>query len=893
MKTSNPNFSKYPLVWLAGGLMLGIIFGKVAAAPALASLAVSIGAASVAFAIRGRRYAGLFLLIAFCFAGIFILGESSANERADRIKTVYDSGQIESGEPVEVEGTLIGKPEPSIDGFIIRLQVEKLVHDTAEQNVSGVIKLFAMAADPEAETEYAAMDLRYGTRIRVACDLSREEQFQDPGVVSQKLVMDQQGIDATGTIKSPLLVEVLGRKSVFVPLAWIFDQRQDLIYSLRQNLNPSTAGVLIASLLGDRHFLDKRTADVFREGGTFHVLVISGLHITFIGGMILVFIRIFTRNRVWPVLATTAFLWLYAFAVGAEVPVVRATLMFTVLACSQLVHRNGTLFNSLGLCAILILAWRPYDLFTASFQLTFVSVGAIVVIAFPLIQRLREIGEWTPTRKSPFPPNTRPWLRQFCEALYWREDVWMIEQKRHIWTTKLFKTTKAAWLSREGMRKLIRYVFEGMVVSFVVQACLLPFLIVYFHRLTMASIFLNLWVGFFIAVESFAALTGTLLSYLDASLAGPFFRVAEFFNWMLTAVPGFILDTGWASFRLPAYSGVGRSLYFLYVIPVAILSRAIFIWDPFQLIRRGTFVHLRWCIAFLILSATIIVHPFSAPSPDGRLHIDFLDVGQGDSALITFPDGQTMLVDGGGKGRFRTDTGDGEEEQFEPDTQRIGEAVVSEFLWDKGYSKIDYILATHADADHIQGLVDVSKNFEIKYAMFGRTPADDANYTELADVLAKRRVAITTIARGDELNVGGVSVTVLYPAAGVSPNEVSNNDHSVVLRIVFGSKRILMTGDIEKGAERSLLAEPTSLEADVIKVPHHGSRTSSTEDFVNAVGAKLAVISVGRHSVFGHPNPEVVERWKMSGAAVLITGEAGTVSVSTDGQNIYVDHFRK
>src|SRR4029077_3467959 len=121
-------------------------------------------------------------------------------------------------------------------------------------------------------------------------------------------------------IKSPLLIEILGRESVFAPLAWIYDQRVNIITAFRSDLSQPTSGVLIASLLGDRNFLDKRTAGVFREGGTFHVLVISGLHITFIGGLLLLFLRTFVRNRFWSFLTATGLLWSYAMAVGAEVP---------------------------------------------------------------------------------------------------------------------------------------------------------------------------------------------------------------------------------------------------------------------------------------------------------------------------------------------------------------------------------------------------------------------------------------------------------------------------------------------------------------------------------------------------------------------------------------------
>src|SRR6185503_5309369 len=118
---------------------------------------------------------------------------------------------------------------------------------------------------------YEQLNLQYGSRVRVACNLKREENFRNPGVISRKESLDQTGTDAPALIKSPLLVEKLGDEQSFPPLAWIYERRQDLIVEFRDHFSVSTAGVLIASLLGDKYFLDRETAEIFREGGTFHV----------------------------------------------------------------------------------------------------------------------------------------------------------------------------------------------------------------------------------------------------------------------------------------------------------------------------------------------------------------------------------------------------------------------------------------------------------------------------------------------------------------------------------------------------------------------------------------------------------------------------------------------
>ena len=218
---------------------------------------------------------------------------------------------------------------------------------------------------------------------------------------------------------------------------------------------------------------------------------------------------------------------------------------------------------------------------------------------------------------------------------------------------------------------------------------------------------------------------------------------------------------------------------------------------------------------------------------------------------------------------------------------RIGEAVVSEFLWEKGISHIDMIVATHADADHIQGLGDIVRNFDVGVAYFGRIN-DDPELKPLLEELEGSGMPKTTIASGDLLNIRDVQINVLNPNGEVA---MSANNDSIVLRVVFGSTSIMFTGDIEKEAEASIVNSSSELKADVIKVPHHGSRSSSTDSFVDAVHPKIAIVSVGRHSLFGHPHKEVVERWQAAGAKVMTTGECGTISIASDGTNLGIERF--
>jgi competence protein ComEC len=257
------------------------------------------------------------------------------------------------------------------------------------------------------------------------------------------------------------------------------------------------------------------------------------------------------------------------------------------------------------------------------------------------------------------------------------------------------------------------------------------------------------------------------------------------------------------------------------------------------------------------------------------------------------PDGTTLLVDGGGRPNIDQASAADGEQVFERDTRSIGERVVSQYLWSRGLDRVDYVIATHADADHIDGLNDVVRNFKVRGAMVARTPVDDAEYLRFAATMKEVGVPVTKIGAGDVLRFGDVSAQVLWPLPSRDDRAPSRNNDSVMLLIRYGDRSLLLTGDIEKEGEAAVLSEGIELKSDVVKVAHHGSKTSSIEAFVAAAHPKLAVISVGRTSMFGHPNREVLERWRASGADVITTGQRGTISVTTDGHDLNLKTFVK
>lgn len=877
-----------------------------------------LAAAVLCLSLKRESLCALTLCLSFACAGAasWAVFEESQNSGL-RLRAMIEGGLIKSDDAVELTGVIYQVPEAMPDGASFVINLEAVRFKDTEQVARGQVRLFAQVTNKRTYALYQNLKLEYGARIRIACHVHRDAGFRNPGVIDFRELLDRQAVDATATIKSFLLVERLDNKPVFIPLGWIYKQRVNLIARITRVFDFDTAAILNASLLGNDRYLSRAVADRFRTGGTFHVLVISGMHIGILGALMLWLMRRVTRKTWAQWLGATLLLWSYALAVGAETSVVRAALMFSLLTLAPVLNRSWRAWdalNALGAAALILLAWSPQQLFSPSFQLTFIAVFALLAVAMPLIAKLKQTGEWFPTANEPHPPRAPRWWLMLSEALFWRAKVWQVEQRRAVWRCRLVKTVWANRFERFGVQRLLRYVAIACIASLCVQVVMLPLLIIYFHRFTPATILLNVWVEACILAMTATAFIALIMDLISHTLALPFVHLTESFSCAATYSVDPLTKLGLTDYRIAEYSGWSASVYVLYFALLLILIASLNAWNPLHVPTADIKDHhranvkddyasnkrrlaLQVCaLATLICLSLILAHPLSAQYEAGRLRIDFLDVGQGDATLITAPDGTTILVDGGGRREIDSSPKAvrdevGTLEAFDPDAPRIGEAVVSEYLWARGISQVDYLIATHADTDHMQGLTDVARNFNVRAAFVGRMSNGDKDFDSLKRVLDLRSVPLSVLSTGDELRFEKIKINVLSPLNSAVLAKKTNND-SVVLQVEFGNRKVLLTGDVEAEIEASLANNKTvDLRADVVKVAHHGSKTSSIASFVQRVGARIAVIPVGLRSPYNHPDKFVSGRWRASGAQVLTTGECGTITVTTNGNDLRVETF--
>jgi len=398
---------------------------------------------------------------------------------------------------------------------------------------------------------------------------------------------------------------------------------------------------------------------------------------------------------------------------------------------------------------------------------------------------------------------------------------------------------------------------EIMAISLTAQLGVLPFIASSFNRVTFSSLILNFAALPLVALIMSCGYIFIPLSFVSSFLAQLLAKVLNYLIDLLIGCSHIFDSLTFISYRIPTPHLLTITGYFLFLYLLLL---------PLKIKRQKLILFL----FFLVFFAVLISYPFSPKSKN--LKLTFIDVGQGESILVEFPGKRKMLIDGGG---------------FPEGTFDIGENVVSPFLWKKGLKKIDYLVLTHAHPDHLNGLKAVSKNFKIGEYWEAYSPTEVEAYTEFKSLLGSF-IPIKRLFRGDSYQQKKVIIEVLHPESGKTYVPTVHNDHSLVLRLLYGQTSILLPGDIGTDAENKILENSREIQSQVLKSPHHGSRSSSSKAFLDRVAPEIVVISIGLGNRYGLPDHEVLERYKKMGIKVYRTDHHGAVEVSSDGQRIYV-----
>lgn len=737
---------------------------------------------------------------------------------------------------------------------------------------------FSFCPDEMLTFTTGAGEAGYGDELRVQGELALFSSASNPGQFDAKAYYFEQN-----TICELKRAKILARQKGKMQVYGLLDALQERIAdSYREILDPKTAATIAAISLGEKGKMEQEWKDLYQEGGIAHILAISGLHVTLIG---MSFYRLLRRGRFsfgQSAAVSGTVVVLYVLMTGFGISSVRAALMFLIWLGAQACGRKYDAVTAIACAALLITVKDDHALYQASFLLSFAAVLSLAVL-LPCLEAVLPItGEQRSSVAAQSP-----------EELKLRNPVWKRARPAAVSAARMLLASVAVWLGT------------------------LPVTLYFFYQAAPWSILVNLAVlplmSAVMACGLTAATAGMLSVPAGIFFAAPVYYLLQFFEWLCSLqqkLPCAVWVAGRPSLgRIAGYYGALAAAMYV----TRHISRTGFgkVHQPESRLQT----RFRRDLSVSVWLAGVILGVFlMAPARPAEMTVTCLDVGQGDSALLRFPGGETILIDGGSSSKS--------------DVWRYRISCALKYY---GVQTLDYVFLSHADYDHISGITEYLEEYEpgfangnshgitLQYLVLPPT-ADPEDFAGLKKTAGEKGIRVLSMERGAA--VGGTDGRQSWDISCLAPDgeglSGDRNEDSMVLMLRYGSFRMLFTGDLEDGGEDALVrvyggavsqeaekagVEPwqqadedgkeTVLRADVLKVGHHGSKNGSSGRFLAEVSPELAVISCGADNSYGHPAEETLERLRQNGCQVFQTPQCGAVTIRTNGEQFSVGIYRK
>ncbi len=565
--------------------------------------------------------------------------------------------------------------------------------------------------------------------------------------------------------------------------------RQQGIAYINENFPPTSSGFVTALLLGDQTYIDEVVLTNYQRLGIVHLLAISGLHVSFLTGMLFfVGIRLgVTRERMMVILLI--FLPVYAILSGAAPSVLRACCMAMLFITLLLWKKRMSAIMTIGIVYLVFLFIQPNMLSNIGFQLSFAVTFAIM-------------------------------------------------------------------MSLLIFQKYTQKTLQLLIISVVCQLAALPILLYHFYEVSVLGILLNV---LYVPLYSSVLLPFSILALLTHLVLPPIGNIL-----IIGLDKTFQLCNGLATIfsSLPLASiSFGKPMDIILFILIVVIIGLMIKWESTTLRESKMWL-------YTLLFTLLFQYHIQKFNPYGE--IIFIDVGQGDAILIKLPLNQgNYLIDTGGNVIFPTEEWKKRRKVF-----NTGEDVIIPLLKSKGIHHIDKLIFTHADADHTGSAAEIIQNFKVKEVVIGKESEEFYREKESIQSALSKKIPISKVTKGNRWNVGDAAFYILHPYQ----KSEDANESSIIIFAEIGGLTWLFTGDANESVEREVIKSFPKLRVDILKAGHHGSKTSTSQFFLEQIQPKIAVISVGKDNRYGHPHQQVLEAMEKYGTSVLRTDLKGAVS---------------
>ena len=690
--------------------------------------------------------------------------------------------------------------------------------------------------------------LEFGTKIKLAGEYSAPEGQRNFKGYSYKEYLMTKEIYGTVQVESSNDVEII-KKNQSNFFEKMINKLSNLLKRKVEILLPeNSASLLKGILLGDCIDISDDVKENFKECNLSHMLAVSGAHLSYliIGINLILSKKIFGKRA--SKIITIFIIIIFMNITNMSPSIERAGISSIICIIASLIHRKPDAINAVAIAVLCTVIKNPLSILNVGMQLSYAGTLSLLMFANGREENnSREIIENNEEKKK-------------CKEIVKLKEKIKEQQEDKKYNRENEKiNANIFWNLCKSIKK---YLEESIKVTLCANILIMPLTIYKFNTISLNFILANMVAGPLLGLSLILGLIMLVTSFVSLN-------IAKFISFILNIILIVLIKSTKLISQIP-YSNI--TVITPHLISIVIIYTIIFLGYYIARspkLRKKLKVNKKLMLKTIaiVLSITIISVATLNLLEEKKLKLYFVDVGQGDCTYLKTPSGKNILIDGGGNR---------DKEKYD-----VGKKVLLPYLLDRRVKKLDYIIVSHFDADHATGVAQILGKIDVSSIILTRQLEENDIYRHILSIAKEKKIKLIYVKEGDVLKIGGIKISIIHPENKLMINNPMNNN-SIVCKVEYNSFSMLLTGDIEMEAEELILRKNINLKADVLKVAHHGSKTSTTGEFLKAINPKVALIGVGKNNNFGHPSNEVIQRLKENGTRIYRTDENGEISITVN-----------